>query len=123
MHSSYTRENQPYVYGDYSIFLAEIASTTNENILTERLLEEVEDDQTRFAILNHFLDGFRGTVFRQTQFAEFEHAIHKADQEGTVLTSEFLNNLYADLNEKYYGLSKEDNPEIQYEWARSFSSS
>ena len=118
MHSSYTRETQPYVYGDYSIFLAEIASTTNENILTERLLEEVEDDATRFAILNHFLDGFRGTVFRQTQFTEFEHAIHKADQEGTVLTSEFLNNLYAELNEKYYGLSKEDNPEIQYEWAR-----
>ena len=118
MHSSYTRENQPYVYGDYSIFLAEIASTTNENILTEKLLEEVEDDATRFAILNHFLDGFRGTVFRQTQFAEFEHAIHKADQEGQVLTSEFLNDLYAELNEKYYGLKKEDNPQIQYEWAR-----
>ena len=118
MHSSYTRETQPYVYGDYSIFLAEIASTTNENILTEKLLEEVEDDTTRFAILNHFLDGFRGTVFRQTQFAEFEHAIHKADQEGQVLTGEFLNELYADLNEKYYGLKKEDNPQIQYEWAR-----
>lgn len=118
MHSSYTRETQSYVYGDYSIFLAEIASTTNENILTEKLLEEVEDDATRFAILNHFLDGFRGTVFRQTQFAEFEHAIHKADQEGQVLTSEFLNELYADLNEKYYGLKKEDNPQIQYEWAR-----
>ena len=118
MHSSYTRETKPYVYGDYSIFLAEIASTTNENILTEKLLEEVEDDATRFAILNHFLDGFRGTVFRQTQFAEFEHAIHKADQEGQVLTSEFLNDLYADLNEKYYGLKKEDNPQIQYEWAR-----
>ena len=118
MHSSYTRETQPYVYGDYSIFLAEIASTTNENILTEKLLEEVEHDATRFAILNHFLDGFRGTVFRQTQFAEFEHAIHKADQEGQVLTSEFLNELYADLNEKYYGLKKEDNPQIQYEWAR-----
>ena len=118
MHSSYTRETQPYVYGDYSIFLAEIASTTNENILTEKLLEEVEDDATRFAILNHFLDGFRGTVFRQTQFAEFEHAIHKADQEGQVLTSEFLNELYADLNEKYYGLKKENNPQIQYEWAR-----
>ena len=118
MHSSYTRENQPYVYGDYSIFLAEIASTTNENILTEKLLEEVEDDATRFAILNHFLDGFRGTVFRQTQFAEFEHAIHKADQEGQVLTSEFLNDLYAELNEKYYGLKKEDNSQIQYEWAR-----
>ena len=118
MHSSYTRETQPYVYGDYSIFLAEIASTTNENILTEKLLEEVEDDATCFAILNHFLDGFRGTVFRQTQFAEFEHAIHKADQDGQVLTSEFLNDLYADLNEKYYGLKKEDNPQIQYEWAR-----
>lgn len=118
MHSSYTRETQPYVYGDYSIFLAEIASTTNENILTEKLLAEVEDDATRFAILNHFLDGFRGTVFRQTQFAEFEHAIHQADQAGEVLTSDFLNNLYAELNEKYYGLTKEDNPHIQYEWAR-----
>ena len=118
MHSSYTRETQPYVYGDYSIFLAEIASTTNENILTEKLLQEVQDDATRFAILNNFLDGFRGTVFRQTQFAEFEHAIHQVDQNGEVLTSEFLNNLYADLNQEYYGLSKEDNPQIQYEWAR-----
>ena len=118
MHSSYTRETQPYVYGDYSIFLAEIASTTNENILTEKLLQEVQDDATRFAILNNFLDGFRGTVFRQTQFAEFEHAIHQADQNGEVLTSEFLNNLYADLNQEYYGLSKEDNPQIQYEWTR-----
>ena len=118
MHSSYTRETQPYVYGDYSIFLAEIASTTNENILTEKLLQEVQDDATRFAILNNFLDGFRGTVFRQTQFAEFEHAIHQADQNGEVLTSEFLNNLYAELNQEYYGLSKEDNPQIQYEWAR-----
>jgi oligoendopeptidase F len=118
MHSSFTRESQPYVYGDYSIFLAEIASTTNENILTETLLNEVEDDETRFAVLNHFLDGFRGTVFRQTQFAEFEHAIHEADAEGTVLTSEFLNDLYASLNEKYYGLAATENPEIQYEWAR-----
>ena len=118
MHSSFTRESQPYVYGDYSIFLAEIASTTNENILTETLLHDVEDDETRFAVLNHFLDGFRGTVFRQTQFAEFEHAIHKADAAGTVLTSEFLNQQYAELNEKYYGLAASDNPEIQYEWAR-----
>ena len=118
MHSSFTRESQPYVYGDYSIFLAEIASTTNENILTETLLHDVEDDETRFAVLNHFLDGFRGTVFRQTQFAEFEHAIHEADAAGTVLTSEFLNQQYAELNEKYYGLAASDNPEIQYEWAR-----
>ncbi len=118
LHSTFTRENQPYVYGDYSIFLAEIASTTNENILTETLLKEVDDDKTRFAILNHYLDAFKSTIFRQAQFAEFEDIIHKADQAGEVLTSDYLNQLYADLNEKYYGLSKEDNPEIQYEWAR-----
>ncbi|HER0864525.1 TPA: oligoendopeptidase F [Streptococcus pyogenes] len=118
LHSTFTRETQPYVYGDYSIFLAEIASTTNENIMTEALLNEVQDEKERFAILNHYLDGFRGTVFRQTQFAEFEHAIHQADQKGEVLTSEYLNQLYADLNEKYYGLSKKDNHFIQYEWAR-----
>lgn len=118
LHSTFTRGNQPYVYGDYSIFLAEIASTTNENILTETLLKEVDDDKARFAILNHYLDGFKSTIFRQAQFAEFEDIIHKADQAGEVLTSDYLNQLYADLNEKYYGLSKADNPEIQYEWAR-----
>ena len=118
LHSMLTRQNQPYVYGHYSIFLAEIASTTNENLLTDKLLAEVEDDKERFAILNHYLDGFRGTVFRQTQFAEFEQAIYKADQEGQVLTADFLCDLYAQINEKYYGLSAQDNPEIQYEWAR-----
>lgn len=118
LHSTFTRENQPYVYGDYSIFLAEIASTTNENILTETLLKEVDDDKARFAILNHYLDGFKSTIFRQAQFAEFEDIIHKADQAGEVLTSDYLNQLYADLNEKYYGLSKTDNLDIQYEWAR-----
>ncbi|MGT2811293.1 oligoendopeptidase F [Streptococcus minor] len=118
MHSMYTRENQPYVYGHYPIFLAEIASTTNENLLTEKLLSEVKDEKVRFAILNHYLDGFRGTVFRQTQFAEFEHAMYQADQEGQVLTADFLNSLYASINEKYYGLSAEDNYFIQFEWAR-----
>lgn len=118
LHSMLTRQNQPYVYGHYSIFLAEIASTTNENLLTEKLLAEVTDEKTRFAILNHYLDGFRGTVFRQTQFAEFEQAIYKADQEGQVLTADFLNQLYSDINAKYYGLSAEENYEIQFEWAR-----
>ncbi|AND79678.1 oligoendopeptidase F [Streptococcus pantholopis] len=118
MHSTFTRENQPYVYGDYSIFLAEIASTTNENILTEALLQEATSDSERFAVLNHYLDGFKGTVFRQTQFAEFEQLIHEADQNGEVLTSDYLSSLYAELNEKYYGLSKEDNRLIRYEWAR-----
>ncbi|WP_019776355.1 oligoendopeptidase F [Streptococcus sobrinus] len=118
MHSTFTRENQPYVYGDYSIFLAEIASTTNENIMTETLLKEAKDDKERFALLNYYLDSFKGTVFRQTQFAEFEQAIHEADAKGQVLTSQYLNELYADLNQAYYGLPKEDNPQIQYEWAR-----
>ncbi|UXV60323.1 oligoendopeptidase F [Lactococcus cremoris] len=118
IHSTFTRENQPYVYGDYPIFLAEIASTTNENILTETLLKESNDEKERFALLNHWLDSFRGTVFRQSQFAEFEQKIHEVDAEGEVLTSEFLNSLYGELNEKYYGLSAKENPEIQFEWAR-----
>ena len=118
MHSAFTRENQPYVYGDYPIFLAEIASTTNENILTETLLKESKDDKERFALLNHWLDSFRGTVFRQSQFAEFEQKIHEADAAGEVLTSEYLNSLYGEINEKYYNLAVKENPEIQYEWAR-----
>jgi oligoendopeptidase F len=118
MHSTLTRRHQPYVYGDYSIFLAEIASTTNENVLTESLLKDETDPKVRFAILNHYLDGFRGTVFRQTQFAEFEHAIHKAQAAGTVLTSDYMNTLYGDLNAKYYGLDASENAPIQYEWAR-----
>lgn len=118
IHSTFTRENQPYVYGDYPIFLAEIASTTNENILTDTLLDEAKNDQEKFVLLNHWLDGFRGTVYRQTQFAEFEHDIHEADAHGEVLTSEFMNRLYARLNEKYYGLAANENEEIQYEWAR-----
>ncbi|NEX57588.1 oligoendopeptidase F, partial [Lactococcus lactis] len=118
MHSTFTRENQPYVYGDYPIFLAEIASTTNENILTETLLKESKDDKERFALLNHWLDSFRGTIFRQSQFAEFEQKIHEADAAGEVLTSEYLNSLYGEINEKYYNLAVKENPEIQYEWAR-----
>lgn len=118
MHSTFTRENQPYVYGDYPIFLAEIASTTNENILTETLLNETKDDKERFALLNHWLDSFRGTVYRQAQFAEFEQMIHEADAKGQVLTSEFMNDTYGKLNEKYYDLKAEENLEIQYEWAR-----
>ncbi len=118
MHSTFTRENQPYVYGEYPIFLAEIASTTNENILTETLLKESKDDKERFALLNHWLDSFKGTVFRQSQFAEFEQLIHEQDARGEVLTSEYLNRCYAELNEKYYGLLADENKEIQYEWAR-----
>lgn len=117
-HSYFTRDNQPYVYGDYSIFLAEIASTTNENILTEYLLQTVTDPKDRIYILNHYLDGFKGTVFRQTQFAEFEHTIHEEARKGTPLTAEFLTNYYGDLNARYYGPAVEKDPEIAYEWSR-----
>ena len=118
VHSYYTRHNQPYVYGDYSIFLAEIASTTNENLLTEYLLKTEADPHIRAFVLNHYLDGFKGTIFRQTQFAEFEHFIHTEDAKGTPLTSEFLSDYYGDLNAKYYGPAVEKDPEIAYEWSR-----
>lgn len=118
VHSYFTRSNQPYVYGDYSIFLAEIASTTNENILTEHLLETETDPRVRAYVLNHYLDGFKGTVFRQTQFAEFEHFMHVEDAKGTPLTSEFLSESYGALNKKYYGEALADDPEIRLEWSR-----
>src|SRR5690606_36299451 len=117
-HSYFTRKNQPYVYGDYSIFLAEIASTTNENILTEYLLQTVTHPKVRVYILNHYLDGFKGTIFRQTQFAEFEHTIHEEARKGTPLTAEFLTNYYGELNARYYGPAVEKDPEIAYEWSR-----
>ncbi|PQG52977.1 oligoendopeptidase F [Enterococcus faecium] len=118
VHSYFTRSNQPYVYGDYSIFLAEIASTTNENILTEYLLETEKDPRVRAYVLNHYLDGFKGTVFRQTQFAEFEHFMHTKDEKGVPLTSEYLSDSYGKLNAKYYGPAVEEDPEIKFEWSR-----
>ena len=118
VHSYFTRSNQPYVYGDYSIFLAEIASTTNENILTEYLLETEKDPRVRAYVLNHYLDGFKGTVIRQTQFAEFEHFMHTEDEKGVPLTSEYLSDSYGKLNAKYYGPAVEEDPEIKFEWSR-----
>lgn len=118
VHSYFTRKNQPYVYGDYSIFLAEIASTTNENILTEYLLKTETDPRVKAYVLNHYLDGFKGTIFRQTQFAEFEHFMHEEDAKGTPLTSEFLSESYGDLNAKYYGPDVARDPEIKLEWSR-----
>ncbi|MBO0445955.1 oligoendopeptidase F [Enterococcus ureilyticus] len=118
VHSYFTRSNQPYVYGDYSIFLAEIASTTNENLLTEYLLETETDPRIRAYVLNHYLDGFKGTIFRQTQFAEFEHFIHTEDAKGIPLTSEYLSEYYGELNQKYYGPQVKKDPEISLEWSR-----
>lgn len=118
VHSYYTRTTQPFVYGDYSIFLAEIASTTNENLLTDYLLKKYDEPKIRAYIINHFLDGVKGTVFRQTQFAEFEHLIHQADQDGIALTADFLTEKYFALNKKYYGEDMVYDEAIGYEWAR-----
>lgn len=118
VHSYYTRENQPYPYANYSIFVAEVASTTNESLLNDYLLKNTTDKQEKLYLLNHYLEGFRGTVFRQTMFAEFEHMIHKKAQEGEPLTPDLLSKLYYELNKKYFGENLVIDEDIALEWAR-----
>lgn len=118
VHSYYTHQNQPFRYGNYSIFVAEVASTCNEALLNEYLLQHLDDDKQRLFVLNHFLEGFRGTVFRQTMFAEFEHAIHVKAQNGEPLTAEGFTEIYYDLNKKYFGTNIHIDKEIGMEWAR-----
>lgn len=118
VHSYYTRSAQPYTYGNYSIFVAEVASTCNEALLNDYLLKTIDDEKKRLYLLNHYLEGFRGTVFRQTMFAEFEHHIHKKAQEGVALTSEYLTKEYYELNKKYFGDEIVIDEEIGLEWAR-----
>lgn len=118
MHSYYTTHTQPYVYGDYPIFVAEIASTTNENLLTDYLLKTEKDPQIRAFVLNHYLDGFKGTIFRQTQFAEFEQWIHEQDASGKSLTADSISKFYGDLNKQYYGPAIYNDDEIAMEWMR-----
>ncbi|MCX7509647.1 oligoendopeptidase F [Levilactobacillus brevis] len=118
MHSHYTRTNQPYQYGDYSIFVAEIASTTNENLLTDYLLKTQTDPKVRAYVLNHYLDGFKGTVYRQTQFSEFEDYIHQQDAAGETLTADFMSDFYGKLNQRYYGDGVISDPQIADEWTR-----
>lgn len=118
VHSYYTRKTQPYPYGDYSIFVAEVASTTNEALLNEYLLENLEDEKQKQYVLNHYLEGFRATVFRQTMFAEFEHDIHVKAQNGEPLTPELLSKTYYDLNKKYFGEDIVIDEDISLEWAR-----
>ncbi|MBS4177398.1 oligoendopeptidase F [Lederbergia citrea] len=119
VHSYYTRKSQPYPYGNYSIFVAEVASTCNEALLGDYLLKQTEDKQKRLYLINHYLEGFRGTVFRQTMFAEFEHLIHQKAQNGEALTPDMLTKEYYALNKKYFG--EEDihiDEEIGLEWSR-----
>lgn len=118
MHTYLTTHNQPYQYGDYPIFLAEIASTTNENLLTQYLLETQKDPQVQAYVLNHYLDGFKGTVFRQAQFAQFELWLHEQEANGQALTAEKLADYYGKLNQHYYGSAVVNDQQIAYEWAR-----
>ncbi|WP_042148974.1 oligoendopeptidase F [Paucisalibacillus sp. EB02] len=117
-HSYFTRKFQPYRYGNYSIFVAEVASTCNEALLNDHMLKTLDDEKQKLYLLNHFLEGFRGTVFRQTMFAEFEHEIHKRAQEGEALTADYLTNMYYELNKKYFGEEVVSDEAIGLEWAR-----
>ena len=118
MHSSYTRENQPFAYGDHSIFTAEVASTVNEALLIHYLLEKETDPEMRKYLINLHIEEFRTTLFRQTMFAEFEHKAHKYVEEGGSLTAEWLCSEYEKLNKDYFGPALADDDYIQYEWAR-----
>lgn len=118
MHSYYSRANQPYQYADYSIFVAEVASTCNEELLFDHLMKTLDDDKQKIYLLNQWLDGFRGTVFRQTMFAEFEHIIHEMDAKGESITAEKLTSIYYDLNKQYFGDAMTVDEEIGLEWAR-----
>ncbi len=118
MHSFYSNRSQPYHYADYSIFVAEVASTTNEMLLFEHLLEESSDHDFRAYLLAHLADEIRGTIFRQTMFAEFELLVHELAEAGTPLTADLLSEKYGELNKLYYGPCVKADPLIQVEWAR-----
>jgi oligoendopeptidase F len=119
MHSWYTRKHQPYPTGDYTIFVAEVASTFNEELLRDHLLREAAGSAKRqAALIGTALDDFRGTFFRQTLFAEFELEMHERAERGEALTAESLSELYKRLNQEYYGAVVTVDPEVWTEWAR-----
>ena len=118
MHSFYSKNNQPYIYSGYKIFVAEVASTLNELLLIDYLLKNASSKEEKVYLLNYYLEQFRTTVYRQTMFAEFEKICHAKVEGGEPLTSEEFTNIYYDLNKKYYGDSCNVNEEIGLEWAR-----
>jgi len=117
LHSQLTSESQPYVYGDYEIFVAEVASTVNEVLLTHHLLDTVDDERFRRHVLNQYLENFRGTMFRQTMFADFELRAHREVEEGGALTPDRLDELYGDLKREFYAPADVDD-RIAREWMR-----
>ena len=118
MHSYYSNSTQPYIYSQYKIFVAEVASTCNEILLLEYLLKNTTDKKERAYLLNHYLDMFKGTLFRQTQFAEYEMRSNEMVEKGESLNADNLCELYLDINKKYYGEEMISDEEISYEWAR-----
>ncbi len=118
LHSYYSNKAQPYVYSQYSIFVAEVASTVNESLLIDYLLQKSTDPQEKIYLINHYLEQFRGTVYRQTMFAEFEKIIHERAEQGEALTPELLKQIYRELNTLYYGPDMVMDEDIPLEWAR-----
>ncbi|MDR1069512.1 MAG: oligoendopeptidase F [Gracilibacteraceae bacterium] len=118
LHTWHSGANQPHHYAGYKIFVAEVASTLNETLLIRHLLDRAADKEQKAYLLNHYLDQFRGTVFRQTMFAEFEKLTHAAAERGESLTADMLSKEYRALNELYYGPAVTLDPEIDMEWAR-----
>lgn len=106
MQSYLSNKNQPFPLADYPIFTAEVASTFNEALLNDYMVKNIKDDQVKLSLLMSYLDNFKGTLFRQTQFAEFELAIHEAAEAGEPLTSDVMNKTYGDILKKYYGHDK-----------------
>lgn len=118
LHSYYSDQTQPYTYAGYRIFVAEVASTCNEALLIHYLLEKAEDDKEKAYLLNYFLDQFKGTVYRQTMFAEFELIAHERAEKGEGITAKLLSDIYYELNKKYFGDEMVSDPQIAMEWAR-----
>ncbi len=118
MHSYYSRINNSYQDSNYKIFVAEVASTVNELLLSKYLLKNTSDKREKLIILNNLLDLFKATIFRQTMFAEFEKNIYEKHEKGEILTAELLCNDYYELNKKYFGNSVYVDDEIKYEWER-----
>jgi len=117
MHSQYTKQEQPYIYSNYEIFVAEVASTVNETLLTQHLLDTVEDEQFRRHVLNEYLERVRSTLYRQTMFADFEHRTHEMVEEGQPLTPDALDETYGDLKREFYEPADVDE-HITREWMR-----
>ncbi|MBV7273618.1 oligoendopeptidase F [Clostridiaceae bacterium UIB06] len=118
IHSYYSRKNQPYIYSDYSLFVAEVASTTNESLLINYLIDKEQDKNKKLYLINQQLEQIRTTVFRQVMFAEFEKVTHESIEKGNPLTSEDLSKIWHDLNVKYFGEDMIVDEEIDIEWAR-----